>query len=87
MIEFTASWCHYCKAMQPAMARLQKKYGEKIEILELDFSDPANSELVKQYHITTLPTLVFEKSKGNFYESLGYDPDEDLDREAKALLK
>lgn len=69
------------------MLRLQKKYQDKVEILEVDISDPENRELVKEYHVCALPTLVFEKSKGDFYETFGYNPDEDLDKEAKALLR
>lgn len=87
IIEFTASWCKHCKDLKPTITRLQKKYRDRLDILEVDVNDPDSKQLVKDYRISSLPTVVFEKGNGEFYETFGYNPNEDLDREARALLR
>lgn len=56
---FTATWCRYCKIMEPIVSQLQTK-GYDIEIIK---DDPG---LFKKYGIAAFPTLMVDgvKHKG-----------------------
>jgi len=52
IIFFTASWCHYCKIMEPIVSQLQEE-GYDITI----------SKEYKEYGITKFPTLWVDGKK------------------------
>ncbi len=49
IIFFTATWCHYCKIMEPIVVELQKDYD-----IVISKDDP---EKASNYNITAFPTL------------------------------
>ena len=55
IIFFTASWCHYCRIMEPIVLQLQQSYD--IEIVK---DDP---ETNKKYGVTRFPTLWVDGKK------------------------
>lgn len=55
IIFFTASWCYYCKIMEPIVHELQQSYD--IKIIK---DDP---EQFKKYGITAFPTLWVDGTK------------------------
>lgn len=56
IIDFYATWCGPCKAMTPVMNLMEEKYGNKFEFKKVDFDK--NQDLVQQYNIEAVPTLV-----------------------------
>jgi thiol-disulfide isomerase/thioredoxin len=54
---FTAPWCSPCKAVLKEMDVLIKKYSDQIQVI--DGTVPENINLVKKYHISRTPTMVF----------------------------
>jgi len=55
---FTASWCNPCKALAPVIESLEPEFPDvKFETVDIDES----SELVQQYGIRSVPTIVVEK--------------------------
>lgn len=55
IIKFGADWCSGCKALAPYLDRLQKDHPE-VKFLEVDADE--ESELVAQYNVKNLPTLI-----------------------------
>jgi len=56
LIEFTADWCPPCKMLAPIINEIAIKYEGKLRVGLLD-SD-ANQNIVQQYHVMGLPTLI-----------------------------
>ena len=56
LVDFFATWCGPCKAMTPVMNLMEEKYGNKFEFKKVDFDK--NQDLVQQYNIEAVPTLV-----------------------------
>ncbi len=59
VIEFEADWCGYCKLQKPLLEKAQKKYGEDLNVVRLNFDNKENAELAKAYGIKGLPFAVF----------------------------
>lgn len=45
IIDFYADWCENCKAMAPTMRQLEYKYGNSVNFVAVDGSNPKNSKL------------------------------------------
>jgi len=48
-LTFWATWCPYCKKEIPALKELQKKYGEKVEILAINIGVNDSVEKASDY--------------------------------------
>ncbi len=59
LVDFYANWCGPCKVMHPILEDFKKQVGDEVRILKLDIDSPANAALVRDYHISSVPTLMF----------------------------
>ncbi|MGP8319369.1 MAG: thioredoxin family protein [Methanosarcinaceae archaeon] len=59
LLDFTAVWCGPCRIQKPILDELEKEFGDKIEIKEIDVDH--NQKLAAKYAIHVVPTLVMEK--------------------------
>ena len=55
LIEFWASWCVPCKAMEYLLKELDKEYNGKIKIAKLNIDRQRNTP--KKYRLTGVPTF------------------------------
>ena len=64
LLEFWATWCPNCKALEPQMAAAAKKYHGKIAMVGVAVGVNQSAELVKAYSAKhALPlTVVYDKS-------------------------
>ncbi len=53
LLEFTATWCGPCQAMQPVLEQLQAQ-GYIVRPIDID----QHRELAKQFQVTRVPTFV-----------------------------
>ena len=81
LIEFTADWCPPCKMLAPIVHELARKYEGKLRVGMLD-SD-INPEVVMQYSVMGLPTLILFVDGSPVERMIGYMPRERI--EAKLL--
>lgn len=57
VIKFSAVWCGPCKAMKPEWDKIVQAGGAEFEEVDID----ANPDLVAQYNIMSVPTILFIK--------------------------
>ncbi len=77
LVEFTADWCPPCKMLAPIIHEIAGKYEGKLRVGLLD-SD-ANPELVQQYGVMGLPTLILFVGGSPVERIIGYTPRERIE--------
>lgn len=65
IIYFTASWCNPCKVMGPMLEQI----SSNIPVDKIDVD--SNRDLVSQYHIKSLPTLILLQNGVEIKRSIG----------------
>jgi thioredoxin 1 len=87
LLEFWASWCGTCRAMEPTVAALKKRWGDRIEVRIVDVDDPKNAELLRRYRIpgTAIFVLLDRDGREVFRES-GQVPQAVFEAEFKKVL-
>lgn len=60
LVDFFATWCGPCKAMQPVLDQLKKDMGDSIRIIKIDVDQ--NPDVAEKFKIRGVPTFVFFKS-------------------------
>jgi len=62
LVDFWAKWCIPCKAVEPIIRNLARKYSGKMIFGRINVDQ--NSDLAKIYDIMSIPTLIiFHKGK------------------------
>ena len=57
LIEFRASWCPYCRRIDPAMEQIASLYDGQLLVGQVDYDgEPA---LAERFEVDTIPTLIF----------------------------
>lgn len=57
VVDFWASWCGYCKQIDPYLKALAKKYKGKVQFYKVNADE--NEAITEAYGIQSLPTLFF----------------------------
>lgn len=57
IVDFWADWCGPCKAMEPTMAKIAKKYQSQVRIVKVNVDD--EEQLARMNSIRSIPTLLF----------------------------
>jgi thioredoxin 1 len=79
-IELGSVRCIPCKAMQPVMAAIEKKYGNQVKIVFYDVWKPEQAQFGKNYNIRLIPTQVFlDKDGKEFFRHEGFYPVAQID--------
>ena len=60
LVDFFATWCGPCRAMQPILDQLKSELGEKIRILKIDVD--VNQDVAEKFKVRGVPTFVFFKN-------------------------
>ena len=64
-VELGSVNCVPCKAMQPVMDSIEKKYGDQINVIFYDVWKPEQKKYAAEYGIKLIPTQVFLDKDGN----------------------
>jgi len=59
VVDFWAPWCGPCRMVSPTIDELAKEYAGKVKIGKLNVDE--NSQVVNQYNVMSLPSVVFFK--------------------------
>ncbi|HYD18652.1 MAG TPA: thioredoxin family protein [Patescibacteria group bacterium] len=56
LVQFDASWCPYCRKMQPFLDKFRDAKKGSVEVYKVNYD--ADPDLVRSYEVQTLPTLI-----------------------------
>lgn len=90
VVNFYVTWCHYCKQFAPVLENLRKEYKSRYTFVLVNAEDPVNEKLVKEFMISSYPSLYLVNPKNDnrvfINQSLYSDP-ELLKKEFDRFLK
>ncbi len=76
LVDFTATWCQPCRMVDPVVKQLAQDWDGKVKVVKLDADQ--NPNLMMQYGVLGIPTLILFRS-GQVKERLtGYQPKDRL---------
>ena len=59
LVDFSAVWCQPCKMLDPVVKQLAGEWEGKVKVVKIDADE--NPNLVMQYGVMGIPTLLFIK--------------------------
>lgn len=78
-IELGSVNCIPCKAMQPVMEEVRRKYGDQVSVLFHDVWTSEGEPYGRSYGIRVIPTQVFlDKDGKEYFRHEGFFPEEEL---------
>ena len=75
VVEFFATWCPHCKAMQPDVEQAAEQF-EQVVIAQADVDQ--NEELCDAFNVQGTPTFIFVKDGKPVLDTVGQISYEDL---------
>jgi len=84
VVDFWAEWCGPCRMIAPFVDELAQEYEGKITIGKLNVDE--NDEVVSQFGIRTIPTILFFKNGQVVDKHIGAAQKNVLEDKIKALL-
>ena len=79
-VELGSVKCIPCKAMQPVMKSIERKYADQIKVVFYDVWKEEQKKYADQYGIKLIPTQVFlDKNGKEFFRHEGFFPEAAID--------
>ena len=76
LVDFSAVWCGPCKMLDPVVKQLAGEWDGKVKVVKIDADQ--NPNILMQYSVLGIPTLLFFKD-GEIKERItGYMPKDKL---------
>ncbi len=60
LVQYDATWCPYCKAIQPHLQALARDKQDEIAVIRIDVDE--EPEIASEYEIRGLPTLIIYRN-------------------------
>lgn len=76
LVDFTAVWCGPCKMIAPIIEQLHKEWEGKAKVVKCDADQ--NPNVLMQYGIMGIPTLILFKDGKPAERVTGYQPKDKL---------
>lgn len=86
VLDFWAGWCGPCKMIAPIMEELATEYEGKAIIAKVDTEDEHNDDIVSEYGIRNLPTIIFIKNGEVVDKMVGAAKKSDFQAKIDSLL-
>lgn len=85
LVDFGATWCGPCKAMEPIIAEMKKKYKDRADILEINID--AQRSLATDYMVQSIPTLILFRDGQEVKRLVGLQPAATIEQSLNHALK
>jgi len=72
VLDFYANWCNPCKKLDPYISELKNKFP-LYEFKKINIEDDNNKEIVDEYEVSALPTVVILKDSIIKHKIVGLD--------------
>ena len=56
LVDFTATWCPPCQTMKPTIHQIEKDYGSRLKVVEVDFDERPN--IHQHFRVNGIPHLM-----------------------------
>ncbi|MCP9860793.1 MULTISPECIES: thioredoxin domain-containing protein [unclassified Cyanobium] len=87
VVEFYADWCEACRAMAPAMERIERQQRSRMDVVLLNVDNPRWQPQLERYDVNGIPQLEFFDAAGTSVgRSIGARSGADLDALSTALV-
>ncbi len=84
VIDFWAEWCGPCRMIGPIIEELAEEYKDQVVIGKCDVD--SNDDIVAQYRVRNIPTVVFIKGGAVVDKVVGAASKDALKAKVEALL-
>ena len=84
VIDFWAEWCGPCRMIGPIIEELAEEYKDRVVIGKCDVD--SNDDIVAQYRVRNIPTVVFIKGGAVVDKVVGAASKDALKAKIEALL-
>ena len=84
LIDFWAAWCGPCRMVSPIMDELAEDYAGRVNIGKMNVDE--NNDIVAQYGIRNIPTVLFFKNGELVDKIVGAVPKDKFVAKIEALL-
>ncbi|QQR58920.1 MAG: hypothetical protein IPG59_05350 [Candidatus Melainabacteria bacterium] len=88
VINFYAAWAAPCKKLDDVMVKYKQEHGKALNFMKVDVDDPKNDQIVDQYEVSPVPTVVFLNDEGEVVSySVGFSGETSVQNGIKKILK
>jgi thioredoxin-like negative regulator of GroEL len=72
IIEFSSNLCLECRDLDKVFQPLKQKYSDELNftVIKINSSDEINGNIMKQYQVITVPTLIFLDKNGKVIKKI-----------------
>ena len=85
VLDFWATWCGPCRKIGPTIQELADEYEGQVIVGKVNIEEEAD-DLVSEFGIRNIPTILFIKGGEVVDKVVGADPKSTIEEKLKALL-
>lgn len=83
-VDYWASWCGPCKAMEPVVERLARRFSGRVSFGKLNVDE--QPEVATRYDVQSIPTFMIFKNGAPVDAAIGAVPEANLEQRIRKVL-